>query len=405
MIAELRALAAVCLLVQGAQANGQPLPAAVADVDMTPAAGSAVVDLVATAVGRAEDSILPPDLFEENTAIRRSAGVSYRLARLFALDIALEDWLRVVNHEVFGHGARLRERFDGRIRYRIGVPPPYGRGGGSTSFEFDREPTVEELLAITVGGMEANNVNAIRVGLRAIRRGETNYRDMLRYLLGRLDGVGYILGTDDELEDEGHDVSDFLRIMRGAGASDLTPDDLRRRAIVGLADPMLAYAVYGIAVSYLWRGDTTVQVPAFHVGELRYLPALRFQLTPFGTEWVIENTFVRALEATRVALRVGEAPGARSFSASIRHDSLWTWRRARVDADVHAWRQPRILDGGGVERSTGGAALVTASVPLNVKWLRWAMVVVQGGYKTRGFIEGEPLGSGVVLRGGLALAR
>lgn len=399
------ALAAISMVLHGAQAEAQPLPTAIADADMTAVAGSAVIDLAATLVGRAEDSILPPRLFEEGSAWRRSAGVSYRFAKLFALDVPQEDWLRVANHEVFGHGARLRERFSGPIRYSLGVPPPYGSGGGSTSFEFDREPTVEELLAITVGGMEANNVAAGRVGLRAIRQGETTYRDMLRYLLGRLDSVGYIVSTDDELEEEGHDVSDFIRTLRAVTGSDLTADDLRRRAIVGLADPMLAYAVYGVAVSYLWRGRTNVAVPTFRVGEVRYLPALRFQLTPFGTEWVLDNTFVRAGRVTRIAVRSGEAPGARSFGASVHQDSLWTWRQAGVDGDVHAWHQPRILDDGGIQRSTGVAAFATASFPLDAKWVRWATIVVQGGYKTRGFIEGEPLGSGAVLRGGIGLAR
>jgi hypothetical protein len=398
-------LAAACIVGHPFPAAGQTLAAAVADPDMTPAAGSAVIDLVATLVGRAQDSVLPPRLFDEDTALRRSAGIAYRFTKLFALDVPEEDWLRVANHEVFGHGARLRERFDGHIGYTIGVPPPYGGGGGSTSFEFDREPTVEEVLAITVGGMEANTVGASRVALRAIRQGEATYRDMLRYLLGRLDAVGYILGTDDDLEEEGHDVSEFIRTLREATDSDLTAADLRRRAIVGLADPMLGYAVYGLVVTYLWRGDSKLTVPAFHVGGIRYLPALRFQLTPFGTEWVIDNTFVRAARATHVAVRIGEAPGARSFGVSVHRDAVWTWRRAQIDADVYAWHQPRVLDDGGVERSTGVAALATASVPVDVKWLRWASVVLQGGYKTRGFIEGEPLGAGVVVRAGLALAR
>ena len=58
------------------------------------------------------------------------------------------------NHEVFGHGGRLRERFHGPIEYHIEIPAPYGGGAGSTSFVLDREPTPYELLAISAGGME-----------------------------------------------------------------------------------------------------------------------------------------------------------------------------------------------------------------------------------------------------------
>jgi hypothetical protein len=398
-------VAVLCSLAHPSPSPAQTAPSALVDVSMTPAAGAAVADMTGALLGRAEDIVLPPRLFEEKTVLRRSAGVAYRFAKLFALDLPQEEWLRVANHEVFGHGARLRERFDGPIRYQVDVPPPYGSGGGSTSFGFDREPTVEELLAITIGGMEANNVGAARVAVRAVRDSRFAYRDMLRFLLARLDTTAYILGTGDVPEEDGHDVSDFLVLMRESAGSTLTAADLRRRAIVGLADPMLAYAVYGLAVSYLWRGNAAGPVPTIRIGRVRYLPALRFQLAPFGTEWVLDTTLARDGRASRVSVRVGEGPGARSFGGAVHHDALWKVRQLQIDGDAHVWRQPRIRDAGGILRETGAAVLATASLPLDVKWLRWAAVVAQGGYKSRGFIEGEPLGSGFILRGGLGLTR
>jgi hypothetical protein len=398
-----RLLVALALLAHPGRTDAQPVPSALFDVHQSPAAGSALVDLVGTLVGRAEDRVLKPRLFEEETRLRRSAGVAYRFVKLFGLDLPQEEWLRVANHEVFGHGARVRERFDAAIDYTVGVPPPYGGGGGSTSIRFDREPTVEEVLAITVGGMEANNVAASRIALRAIARGTAPHRDLLRYVLGRLDTVGYILDTGDDPESEGHDVSDFVITLRDVTGSNVTPRSLRRRALIGLADPVLGYAVYGLAVSYLWRGDADARIPAFRIGQARYVPALRFQLAPFGTEWVMDNTFAGAMPVTRVSLRLGGAPGAGSFGASVYREAVWISRRARIDADLHAWRQPRVRDDGEMPRATGAAAYATLSSPIEAKWLRWAVLVVHGGYKTRGFVEGEPLGAGFVLRGGLGL--
>ena len=396
-------LVALCILVRPGPVEAQPTPTALFDADMTPFAGSAVIDFTGTVLGHLEDTLLPSRLFDERSTLRRSAGASYRFGKLFLLDVPQEAWLFVVNHEVFGHGARLRELFDGPITYQIGVPPPYGSVGGSTSFTFDRRPEVEELLSITIGGMEANNVNASRIALRAIARGKASYREMLRYFFARLDTTAYILRTDDEPEDEGHDVSDFIVLLRRIAGSDLTPDELRHRAVIGMADPLLAYSVFGLAWSYVWRGEAEGPVPAIPVGRYRYLPALRLQLTPYGTEWVVDNTFVRDAHATRVALRFGEAPGERGFGVSLHRDALWMSRRARIDADVHAWHQPRIQDDGSIEDVNGVAALATVSAPLHAKWMRWASVVVQGGYKMQGFIEGEPLGSGFMLRAGVGI--
>ena len=398
-----RVLVALLVLAHPGRTAAQQTPSVLFDADLSSAAGSASIDLIGTLVGRAQDIVLPPRLFDEETKWRRSGGVVYRFAKLLALDLPQEEWLRVANHEVFGHGARARERFDASIEYTVDVPPPYGGGGGSTTIRFDREPTVEEVLAIAVGGMEANNVAASRLALRAVARGDAPYRDLIRYLLARVDTVGYVLGTSDEPEEEGHDVSDFLLTLRHVTGSPLTARDLRGRVLVSLADPMLGYAVYGLAVSYLWRGDANTLIPALRVRGVRYLPIMRFQLTPFGTEWVIDNTFAHQMRATRVSVRLGDAPCAGSFGASVHREAVWSSRRVRVDVDLHAWRQPRIRDDGELPRSTGAAAFATVSSPIDVKWLRWAVAVVQGGYKTRGFIEGEPLGAGFVVRGGLSV--
>jgi len=53
----------------------------------------------------------------------------------------------VVGHEVFGHGARLREIGAGDIRYRF-APIPYGGGGAVTEFEGDALVTRADVLGI-----------------------------------------------------------------------------------------------------------------------------------------------------------------------------------------------------------------------------------------------------------------
>src|SRR4029453_1574356 len=105
------------------------------DRAMSPGAGATVTNGVARLLARAEDQFMPLRLFRDEGKLRRGTNAAYRLLKLGLFDDPQENWFRVANHEVFGHGGRLRELFDGDISYELPAPPPYGRGGGATFFD------------------------------------------------------------------------------------------------------------------------------------------------------------------------------------------------------------------------------------------------------------------------------
>src|SRR5262245_18319317 len=181
------------------------------DQHLSPAAGATLINTTGRIIAREEGRFVPLDIFEAQGKVQRAINASYRFAKFLLFDEPQEDWLRVANHEVFGHGARLRELFEGPAHYSIEVPPPYGPGGGATFFQLKRAPTFEEALAVTVGGMEANRMLARALTQDALTTGRWNFRDARRYFDAEYDTIGYILGTRED-EPEGHDVGDFLDI-------------------------------------------------------------------------------------------------------------------------------------------------------------------------------------------------
>jgi hypothetical protein len=215
------------------------------DRDLTVGAGASVTTTLGTAVARGEDVVVPVRVFSERGPARRGTNISYRVGRLFLFDLPQEEWLVVINHEVVGHGARLRERFGGPIQYSLPAPPPYGRDGG-TSFRFDRQSTGAELLMISAAGIRADAVAA---------------REAIRYLGFELDTIDYVRGTGDDLEREppGHDVAQFLETYNAiaADASPLTARRLRREALASLANPMIGVAAFGLA-RYVWSGSSAI---------------------------------------------------------------------------------------------------------------------------------------------------
>src|SRR5688572_24280502 len=115
-------------LPAGAAQNGSPV---LIDRTLTVGAGATVSAALGEAIARGEDAVVPARLFRDQGVARRAANITYRIGKLVFFDLPQEEVLIVVNHEVMGHGARLRERFDGPIGYTIDPPAPYGSGGGS----------------------------------------------------------------------------------------------------------------------------------------------------------------------------------------------------------------------------------------------------------------------------------
>ena len=394
-------VAAVALILWDAMAAGAQTATSATpvllDPDMTAGAGATVTNAVARLVAGAEDRLVPLRLFEERGRLRQSANAAYRFTKLALFDEPQENWFRVANHEVFGHGARLRELFDAHIAYQLPAPPPYGRGGGATFFEFGETPTVEEALAVTVGGMEANYVLARALSQDAMTDGEWHYRDARRYLYSEYDTVRYVLGTNG-LEPEGHDVGDFIRIYNGLatrlGEKTLSARTLRRRALVSFANPLIAYSYYSTFISYVWSGHTSAPVPMLRFGATRYLPMARFHLTSFGTEFVIDNAFVRNGRFVDVTVGAGHTIGARTWSVGLQGTRLVSVKRWTIDGSATLWHRPE----------WGDELTAAARRDVARRGGRTLALLLQGGWKAEGYMPGDRLHEGAFLRVGAALS-
>src|SRR5258706_2837824 len=142
--------------ISAAQSSTVPRTTILVDSDMSPDAGASATVTVGRIIASVEDRFVPLHLFDEHGRLRRATNATYRLAKLALFDDPQENWLRVANHELFGHGGRLRELFDGPVHYALPAPPPYGPGGGATYFHPHRDPSVGELLSVTGRGREGD---------------------------------------------------------------------------------------------------------------------------------------------------------------------------------------------------------------------------------------------------------
>jgi hypothetical protein len=167
---------------------------------------------------------------------------------------------------------------------------------------------------------------------------------------------------------------------------------------------MAAYAFYAIG-RYVWDGAVDIRVRAPAIAGVRFLPLFRYALTPYGTEWSVTNELAGRIPPTQVEVRVGRAAGVRPWAIGVSRAALTSWRRWTVDGVGAIWRQPQVVGSLNPDLRWGGAVGGRGERSLFPVWFSVApaTVLVDVRIKTGGYIPGEPLRGGLVVRAGIGV--
>jgi hypothetical protein len=411
--AELRLVLLTALLTLASAAAAQtptPVPV-VADRDMTPAAGATDILAIQHLLASFEDQLLPVHL-SETTPSKSALGIAYRIGKWAALDLPQDSFLMVAAHEIFGHGARLRELDATGIGYEFRAPPPYGNGSAATIFDDGSLQTASraDRLAIDSAGIEAQNLLADDITLQALAQGSLSYRSAWLYAQSRIAGLLYIRSVSPQSE-PGHDVAAFLTDFNDGcfppACTPLESQSLKRQALLVLADPMLAFSAYAFVAAYLVQGHPSSPVTMIPLGHgYGYLPAVGFAMTPYGTEWTTDHYIRAGSRLAKVSVRFGDTGTARAWGVGLRANHIAAHNRVAFDLAADIWRQPPIdISTATTALATGGLAAATVHLAIGrAQTAQRVGLLGEFGYKSGGFVPGERLSAGPVVRVGVALA-
>lgn len=144
------------------------------------------------------------------------------------------------------------------------------------------------------------------------------------------------------------------------------------------------------------------------------MPSLGYTLVPYGTEWTIRAGVRHARRAgraerriTNVTLRFGDTGASSTWGIGVRAADVIHVRGLSFGLAVEAWRQPELLaDRTSDAHHTGGSIVGSVVVPLpRALRSRWSEgILIAGGYKAQGFVPGEQLSGGGVLRAGITMS-
>jgi hypothetical protein len=352
----------------------------------------------------------------ETLSSKTFLGGLLRVGELELVWLPINYTMMVTQHEVFGHGFRVRSLWQyARVEhYKWGVPPPYGPGGGATGYLFvPSHITTFQDLAIASGGVEATAILANRTRLEWLQSGGIDYRESSLYNWSQQDLTNYVFAT---MPDDGGDISHYIRVLNETYPSDhLTHKQMKQQALVNLFDPFTYYSLYA-QLNYIFTGNSKGYIPMIPIGSYRYLPSPRYGLTPFGPEFYLENFLVKDNRPIYFYLRAGHFAGSTYTGAGIEYAYLWEKNGNSLGFRADIWHQPfanfnnrsyaieKLLDGEPLpspphKPQFGGALSLIA----RKRMTEHSSFFFQLGAKTPGFLPGEPLETFPIARLGVSL--
>ena len=392
------------------------------DIDMSPYAGGEDLLFAHRCLERIEGRLIAKGpLVSSKSAPTRF----WRLSELVFAWLPLNYLAMIVQHEVFGHGYRIRDLgssvavVDG---YTIETPIPYGPGGAATSYGITSKFTTTDEASVAMAGVESTAILALLTKFKWLESHKIDPRQIVLYLLGQYDLPIYI-GTikayakhGDKIA-AGHDLIGYVAAVNQTYTDGhLSTGTLRSVSCINLADPFTYYAIYAWFL-YVSSGQEA-SIPMIPIGKCGYLPGIRLGLTPFGPEYFLENFLVYKNQPYYFYFKGGWNAGNQYFGTGFYADKVATWKNWSIGGRVDLWRQPKlILHQGNIpfldlnlaqktdyplyplseqhkmHLGAGLSAIVSYQLPGR------SALQLEAGYKTAGFVPGESLFPFPIARG------
>ena len=345
--------------------------------------------------------------------------ITTRIAEVVFIWLPLSEVEIVVQHEVFGHGYRIRDigdHFAEVSKYEIGKPTPYGRGGGATFYWFNDNFTSFQECAVSIAGVEATSILANRLKMKYMNSLKIDPLKSMLYLQAQHDLTGYIYSMNDSIfiVADGHDIECYIKWLNNTYFDKkLTKQDLKQAALINLVDPFTYYN-FGAYFYYIFTGKD-FNVPMIKIKNIRYLPSFRLGLAPYGIEYFFENFISYKNRAIYSYIRAGSHEDT-YFGVGLEMQDIFKTKKHSLGFRVDLFNQPKIYFKGGAT-TFEGIQVGYSEKDLHKKLFGSSFYLMydrrfsknsnfsfhmEVGYKTKGFVPGEYLRNGLNVRIGLA---
>ncbi|MFK8005178.1 MAG: hypothetical protein AB8H03_02355 [Saprospiraceae bacterium] len=345
---------------------------------------------------------------------RKVANLGYRFGKLMVLEVPIDGLIMMNQYVIFGYGYRYRTHGYLQNRFVIDAPLPYGKGSGSArqgTLKMPRTRSTHELITFYSGGIESTKILNNTISKRWILSDSIHFREAM-LCVRAFNKTHYPLLFLKNFTSPTYDLQYYIsNVNNFYGYQDidewkLTPQRFRKISLLNFLNPFVGFAFLTSALDYGWYGRAYGKLRWFRFGKVRYLPSVRIGLTPFGDEVYFESFFKKSKHALRFYYRHGNPVFEKSNGFGVETFNAFNFSgKIKLDFQLDIWSQPELELGGETIRLSSKGLGNLMKVNFQVRLFNISQPVYlsgQFGYKTDGFIEGEPLRKGIILRGGFS---
>lgn len=328
----------------------------------------------------------------------------------------------VAQHEVFGHGYRIRDlghKYAKVKGYKVSV------FGGATSFFMTNRLTTSQAITISIAGLEADAILANRIKLKWLKDDRIDGRQNTLYCMSSLSLVPYtwsIKKNPTNKSTNGNDVGNYLFYLNSTYKNNfLNYTRVRNLSLINLIDPFLIYTFLS-AIAYN-EFEPPVKIYMFRFGRVKYLPSTRLALSPFGLQGYLENFLLINAIPTYLYFKWGKNGTSIYYGIGIENQRVFNWKSGSLGFKMDLWRQPNILFQQGALSVEEISLLKMDQIPTlyplsilkakslgaafsiigNYGFSKWPIrIFMELGYKTKGYLPGEALRNSPIARCGLS---
>lgn len=365
-----------------------------------------------------EDKHIRDTLFRENNFLKKTAGFSYRMAKLLLLDGQMDCFIALSQHEVFGHSARYREFGFENNSFELNLYPPFGNGSGFSQTGNIKKgynsPTTQENMAMDIAGVNGEMLLAQNIASQILLDDTLHYRQGLLYFIAQNNLLLYLWSTrytKPENISPGNDMVQYVNIINYfypiPADKMYDVEKLSNQSLISFVNPLQIYSALSFLYTYAIKGQKQLKkIPMIKFGNIRYLPALNYSLTPFGSQYHFINYIRYKTMLFSGDFNLGDNTFNNFSGLSIKGYNIINKKRMSLNFHLDVWNQPDLeLEIYSTPNSTnkiGEAFKMDLMLrPFDIK--NRLGLFVQTGYKTKGYIMGEPLAEGFILRYGLSM--
>lgn len=355
--------------------------------------GSSILSSINNAFFWSEDRLLE----KSGISLAQPYSGILRVLELGLVVLPISDFLFLWQHEFFGHGARARE-FGFKVSWPkfSSLPLPYGAGLGAVRYEGNANKL--QSLLVAIGGVEGANIMAEEMSMNWWKHKKINAKSAWMHILASHNIDGYLwLFSPKFFDIPGHDMVYYIDKVNGMyGDKRLDLDYMTWGVATNLLDPFLYLSFYSM-YKYVINGKTDQAMPVFRFGEnVSYLPAMRYVLSPFGPEFHLINYLTIYEQNIKAYARYGSLKDSRFYGIGAMGE-VYKFKSIDFGAEAHLWRQPQMLASSFGDQQFGGYGAISVSA----RPLDFLTLTTQVGYKSSGYVLGEPIDAGFIWRAGL----